>query len=340
MKIKTWNILLVIFILLASCKNDNGTIFVKSFEKEYFLESENVGPVGHFASPYLINQVDSLIFVADSKLYKKENFFVYVINIKTNKLVDSICPFGDGPEEFNYVTDIKVDKKKNIWFFDDMKKQLFYYTNSDIGTFKNLKSVYLPVNSFGMYKIGVLNDSTFVGSGNIENARLIYFDNNENIISNKGEYPKGVKVSWAEAQLDYNYATKNIVLAYNIFDIIQIFNQDGDLIKTLRVKSKDNLKTKELSNGKVDYNICYYSVLTTNGYIYALYAGKPLLQGDDSWRQGSYIQVFTIEGEPVCLYKLEDPIVGFTIDEENRIIYGINKFKDQPLTKYKLPQNE
>lgn len=238
------------------------------------------------------------------------------------------------------MTDIKVDKKKNIWFFDDMKKQLFYYTNSDIGTFKNLKSVYLPVNSFGMYKIGVLNDSTFVGSGNIENARLIYFDNNENIISNKGEYPKGVKVSWAEAQLDYNYATKNIVLAYNIFDIIQIFNQDGDLIKTLRVKSKDNLKTKELSNGKVDYNICYYSVLTTNGYIYALYAGKPLLQGDDSWRQGSYIQVFTIEGEPVCLYKLEDPIVGFTIDEENRIIYGINKFKDQPLTKYKLPQNE
>jgi len=323
-------------IIFSGCKSDNNDRYVEQFPEQFLLVGNEIGPENYFASPYLFNQIDSFLFIADSKLYKKNGHIVYVLNTRTYEVIDSLFYHGKGPEEFIYIIDIKVDREKNLWVFDDIKKQLSFFNYSDIGSFISLNQLHLPINSFGMYKFCVINDSLFVGSGNINDSRLIFFDKNENVVKKSGKYPYGVHYNTGEAQMVYNHKNKRIVLAYNLFDIIQIYNDKGDLLNTIRLKTKSSFKTKELSNDEYQYKICYHSLFTTDNYIYALYCGKKMIPGDDSWKQGNYIQVFTLDGHPYRVYKLNQPIVAFTVDEDSGIIYGINKFSNKPLTVFKI----
>jgi hypothetical protein len=330
---------IIIVFLFSECKRDINEIYFDKFPKELILNGREIGPEDYFASPYLINQIDTFLFISDSKLFKKNGFFVYVVNVSSNEIIDSLFYHGDGPGEFNYIIDIKVDANKNLWVFDDIKKQLSYFNYSDIGNFKNLNQLYLPVNSFGMYKFCVINDTLFVGSGNLSDARLIFFNKNGNIVKQTGVYPINVDFDLGEAQMAYNYKNKKIILSYNLFDIIQIYDDGGRVLKTIKFKSNDNIKTKKMSNGEIQYKICYHSLVTTDNFLYALYAGKKMVSGDDSWKQGSFIQVFTLDGNPYCLYKLDVPIVAFAVDEANGVIYGINKFSNRPLMIFNLKDN-
>lgn len=73
----------------------------------------------------------------------------------------------------------------------------------------------------------------------------------------------------------------------------------------------------------VDNNVVYYEALaSTPEGVYALYSGVPW--GDLEKKHSSIIEFYNWEGKPIKQFILEEPLSDFVVDENRKLIYGIN----------------
>lgn len=73
----------------------------------------------------------------------------------------------------------------------------------------------------------------------------------------------------------------------------------------------------------VDNNVVYYEALaSTPEGVYALYSGVPW--GDLEKKHSSLIEFYSWEGKPIKQFILEEPLSDFVVDENHKLIYGIN----------------
>lgn len=122
----------------------------------------------------------------------------------------------------------------------------------------------------------------------------------------------------------------SIVHSYLFKRRIDIYDTKTLELKTVigDVNHKENIMLGDFEN--VRYH--YINLVAGNKYFYALYSGENN-QGDS---RGNKIEVYDYNGNPILEYLFDIPPLLYTIDEENKMIYGFSNFHEDYLLSYKM----
>lgn len=143
-----------------------------------------------------------------------------------------------------------------------------------------------------------------------------------------------------------NSDKNRIIYAYNFFRQIHLFDLNGNLLRILKGKGKNDHKT---GNNMYDWmdnhqNANYYSpygVNTTDQYIYFIYLDGITI--DDSInnknKKRTLIEQYDWNGNPIRRIELDRTTSGaYLIDEDKNKIYLLTNEEDDPLYVYDLPK--
>lgn len=240
---------------------------------------------------------------------------------------------GNADDEFlnNFFRGQYYFNKKSdlvIWVCDDSKMNIKALNITQ--SLKEQKAVIdriIPTTSFAL-EVFVESDSTMIITRQaLENVDLIRY----NFITNKEESVKQLyntslpladmlcfSGSWSMTP-----DCRKLVGAMSALNQINICSADGT-DKEAFTTAKTFTSTKDaLDKDKLPVNLFYDKVITTNKYIYALYLGVSY-EEIESPENRSKIQIFDLGGNSIAELSLDRYIYSFTLDEEHKIIYGLD----------------
>lgn len=329
---------LLIAVAFMACSAPHNYENVEEFGLNDFIKTEKLeGHVLTFDSlimhPVDMQVIDSLLFVVDS--YDERHIQIY--NLKTKKKIGSRIYFGQGPNDMLQPVFVK-NGKKSVQLYDMATSCLFQY---DVKTFLETEAP-VPVRKTKLEKkaingVEVLGDKIY-GYSCMTDKQMYVFD----VLSGKKtfemiEFPQSdMSYSESEKMNAYymNFTTNGhdrIVACYCMTDLIRIYNSKGDLLKSIHGPEQFFSHFKEIHDGTVVTSLmdseknrdAYFSPVNVGDRFFVLYDGEKVnASGHDSLCD--YLYSFTWDGIPDKIYKLSEPISSFTVDVEERKVYGIS----------------
>lgn len=264
---------------------------------------------------------------------------------KTNyeKIIEGIT-IGDGPDQILTPTSLVVEDKE-FYIKDGSSKILKINIDSIL-----IKEQISPVEYISLPKTGeiflsfITHNDRFISNTYSKEKHFVEFNKNGKVLNYFGEYPKlevitEIPDNAYEFYWEGRYAmmNNNFIKVYIDIDKISIYDSIGNEINTTYSGKNSNHEAR-FQNGRLvnpDRRVCYKSVYTTKNRIFALYSGKYLSEISDV-TLGYEIHVFDESGIPIEQYHLASPVSDFCVDEDKKIIYGINYLEDSPIIVYSL----
>ena len=132
--------------------------------------------------------------------------------------------------------------------------------------------------------------------------------------------------------------TDRIFICYAHTDLIEIYDFSGNCLKRMRGPDQIDLAMEVVSTGggyaartvKGKTYKCYTYPVHAGDKVFVLYFGELM----EDYEQDSKIIVFDWNGKPLQMYELDIPLSTFTVDYENRIIYGISNSSEIRIIKF------
>jgi hypothetical protein len=187
---------------------------------------------------------------------------------------------------------------------------------------------------------------TLVIVNKTDEYQLTFFDPRDKTVVCKNYYDKlrGVDANSfvynTQIYDAYYSASKNIVIAYKYFQMIDIVSLNGTLLKRVKFETtKDKLPNFSRVNKRnvdmTETTVYYTFVYSTDNFFYALCwnSDKKDINKADS---NSEAHQFDWNGNLVNVFQFDMPVSYFCVDETNRIIYGIGYSKELDLGIYKF----
>lgn len=214
---------------------------------------------------------------------------------------------------------------------------------------EEIEGQYLPTDLYFTTNLNRLDDSIVIGQSTEEN-KGIYFTYNKKDKSKKWtkfkyhfRYPnKRYKDYSFLNSICVNPALKRIVVAFRYFDLIQIYNTQGELQNEICFsKLKKPLLSTIASCISPEASFYFLSISATAQYCYILRANKTgiELQKEEQNLSGELI-VIDWEGNIKNIYSVSSLLYAITIDATDTYLYAITKdYKDPEyayIQKYKL----
>lgn len=259
---------------------------------------------------------------------------VQIYNKNTLDYITSTCELGEGPGEVTRIGEIATSYNNNeFWMPDFAKLQAFKFEIDSLLIDKDYKpQVSIPIrNDFFLTRFSVLSDSVAIGSGlevlssGTFRISLGKWDLEKNETKKIGyEHPKLVGKR-TNASFNYSHKQSLMALSYFNYDILSVFDKDGNL--QYNIKRKNELIEE---NRKLRF---FGPVNITSNYIIASYSGKPAFKRDINQRpegvQPSKLLFFGLNGKLEKVIETGFGIISFTIDEDNKRI--ICSFSDREI---------
>lgn len=343
MKLPWLYIILVLMMCTLSCvTNSEKENYLRKFKFNKALKGEFIGPLNYFLSPSKIAINDSLLIISDNGNKSLLHFY----NINNDKTEATYGRKGRGPGEFQVLElNRSIDNKGILWLNDPVLKKVekfkidsFLVTDNYTPTKKFLLSPELNI----VYNAEPVNDTLIVGTSTNGKGRIFFLNPEKNKFRYKDHFPK-VERNFTEKQKGYIYynwiATKpdktKIVSALYHIGQIDILDLSGNVLQSMTLGNAESPKMFSDSESKIisdGTTFFYKDIFASDKFIYVLFDGDK--NKDDELRYADEIHVFDWEGNPVYLYTLDVPISFFTVDEENKIFYGIRNFENQSIIKF------
>lgn len=325
-------------LTFMSCSNFHYYENVEKIGVNDFIKTENLdGHVLTFDSlvmrPVDMQVIDSLLFVVD--LYDEKHIQIY--NMKTKKKLGSRIYFGQGPNDMLQPVFVK-NSKKSIRLYDMATSYLFQY---DVKSFLETE-VPVPISKTKLEKKGINNvevmGDKIYGYSFITDKQMSVFDaqSGEKVFE-MVEFPQS-NISYSDSERKdafyMNFTTDEhdrIVVCYCMTDLIRIYNSKGDVLKSIHGPGQFFSYFKEIHDGTVVTSLmdneknrdAYFSPINVGDRFFVLYDGEKVnAPGHDSLCE--YLYSFTWDGIPDKIYKLSEPISSYTVDVEERKVYGIS----------------
>ncbi len=338
MKIKA---IVLCLLFLVACTTDDGyeTIIVKEFLKDTTLIGEiiDIFPVPHCPENILI--LDSLLIFKNGDMC--DGLFFYVYDKNSHNHLGSFGNRGRGPNEFLSIkTNGQYSLTNNsisIWVQDRLGLKLINIARSletkEIVVDDEL--LYISREFHPIIDVFLLSNGDFTGKSLNQTGRLFYYDKENNQTSYIEYFPKVRRLPFDENMIDNLYIgptrisndNSKIVSALELFKRIDVFTAETDhLFSIVFDDSPENPDFFINSNDPIPGTLMhfYYDLFLTENYIYALNINMSEDKLNREVDTGySEIHVFSWEGEPVALYRLNHLIYSVTIDEENDYLYGL-----------------
>jgi len=339
---KTKSIVLFLLFIVA-CKTDNEleTIIIK--EKDFQNDETIIGEYVEISPvplcPENILIIDSLLIIKNGDMCDDDFFYLY--NKNNNNFFSSFGKRGRGPNEFLSVKMggqyLKNDSTIKIWVHDRRGFKLINI-NRSIETkkiFIDDKLLYISRDFHPIIDAFLLPNGDIVGKSLSQSGRLFYHNTYNDSTRWVEYFPKVRKLPFDENMKDNLYIgptrishdNSRIVSALELFKRIDVFTAKTDHLFSLAFDdSPENPDFFINPDDPIPSNLMhyYYDLFLTEKYIYALninISEGELNKGMDSGY--SELHVFSWEGKPITLYRLNHLIYSITIDEDDGYLYGL-----------------
>lgn len=346
---KQFNLLFLAFVaLLASCntnkpKYENATSFTYTdFKNQKDLKATTL----EFDS-LIMRAVDLVAF--DSILITiemgKENIF-HVYNMKTKKHINQSIKRGQGPKDMIYPEFMNSDANC-LRVFDLQTSTVYEYGVQDFITNPTPSPTKRTKLENQVFTMAQQVDNKIFGNAYYGvDEQLYVFDLNGKKTGTIIDYPATPFPQTDIEKMDgfYKKFTSNdkdkLALCYYMTDLIEIYNLDGTLQKRIHGPEQFFTHFKEFRDGPVvgsspteggrDAFMCPKNV---GDEFFVLYNGGFI---DEPNHSSSSNQLFSFswDGRPQTIYNLDDPIYHFSVDSENKKIYGISITPEYHVVEY------
>lgn len=347
MKIQNSYILLIaLLILTVSCshleKNVSKYHDATSIEYDDFAVDQNLLGTVFLSEKDVLKPLG--IYVCDTLLVtmnpmEKKLFHLFSLNSK--KEVGKRISAGQGPNQMIRPSIIKFDDEQII-IFDVATFTLFTYDTRDFILNENtlpLDRKKINLQAYG--EIGLLSNG-LVGSTYNPKNQFIKFDNDGNNIMEFGHYPIVTDLSYTDDEkleaFKSSFATNmkdRIAVCYKWTDLIEIFDQNGELKKRIHGPEHSYAHFREFRNGNAiaaspdkDNKDAYFFPHNAGEDFFVLFSGKVLNSNATRQELPNRILVFNWDGTPQKIYSLDQGIINFAVDSVNKKIYGISSYPE------------
>lgn len=332
-------------VLLQSCINSTSAGFQINEEEEIKGRPLHVIDTTLFRYPFRVRQKDSTLYVLD---LHARNHYCFRLSYPNLKFEESFASKGNGPEEFLSVENIRLNNRGMVYLLDANKEAISIYSLKEDSVLKKVK---LPKELMRSLDFALLNDSLFAVTDYTGKYRIHIVDDNGNIqqqlfrIPTKKEKDSNISdVALAQAWrsfIDYNPNNKILAIATQLGQVIEIYDlKTNKIINILYGKFGEPKFAYQGGNAIPNGIMGYSDIHVGNDAIYTIFWGTSFkdIQKDpfNIPQGGNIIQVFSLEGKPLKQYILDRYITGFSINENNGKLIGLDVNNEQQLIEYQL----
>ncbi len=350
---KNYLIILFFFLLIACQKKQmDNVILIREFPENKSIKGEYLTFESEPLMIGKITMIDSLFIVQNAGDPHAPLFNVY--HKESYKLLASFGRRGNGPNEFynQMPTGVGqyeiIDHSICMWVRDGFICKLINLSKSILNKKTVIeKKIKTPKSVFIGLDVLILPNDNLFGTSMSQKGRFFYYDSETKETNWIRYFPEVKNPPIKEQQMHNLYVSSTkinkdgniIVSALIYFKRIDVFNNNAELQFSLVFEDSPTDPAFSISDRPKSFMRYYRDVYISKNKIYALNLERSEGEILEDKYKTSEVHVFTLEGKPVCNYKLDHIMGAFTIDEENGNIFGITMSEDRERTqiiKYKL----
>lgn len=325
-------------ILMASCSQEKkiyaDAVFVdyKDFKGVQDLKAEVLDLDDMPLAPIQLNMCDTILMAMNSRAAK----MVHVMDLKSKKKISEHISIGQGPNEMLIPRFVENDGG-GVQVSDLQTSIVMKYDLPDLLKEEEpvaTERIQLGKRAFG--EVRLLCDDYISPS---RNPSFLFYKFNEKgeVIDSIGNYPEfGWEVTDMEKidMFAFSFATNfkdRIAVCYNWTDLIDIYDEKGNLHKRIHGPKHFISKFKEVNDGKVVSSMsvkgesrdAFFSPVNVNDEFWVLFSGKSETEENYSIL-ANQIFVYGWDGTPKKIFNLDQGVFSISVDKKNRKIYGIS----------------
>ena len=318
---------MIVFLLTVSCKRQ--VVITKEFPSISELRANilKVNEVFKFGKIY---KLKDYVVISD-RAENVESFF-YVYRYPNFEFLYSFGKKGNGPSTYLMPTPFNRTPD-NYFSFRDHGKDIFAtYLLTDTAAVLSCEGDMKPTEQYAFAdEINQMADSLFIR----KELWNIYTNEIMDTIPNIFDLEKTMGSDYHPNYDEFIMSSRNerFVQCYLFIDAIDIGSIRNNRIhmdKHIGMESPPEFHLTNKMGGRygvafLSNKMYYEGVSCGDKYVYALYAnvamGHFVVQPSD---RSSLVEVYSWDGEPVALFKLNKSLQDFFVDEERKVMYGIN----------------
>ena len=332
--------IILFLIVLVACSDKNGS----NYQDATIIEYKDFASIQKLVGKVFLSDKEVLkpmrVYVCDTILVtmnpmEKKLFHLFDLNSK--RKIGQRISLGQGPNEMIRPSIIKFDENQII-IFDVASFTLFTYDTADFIS----KEITLPVErrtlelqAYG--EIGMLADCLIGSTYNPKN-QFVKFNNAGNKVGEFVYYPVVTDLSYTDDEkleaFKFSFVTNmkdRIAVCYKWTDLIDIYDQNGQLRKRIHGPEHSYARFKEFHNGDAiaatpdkENKDSYFFPYNVGDDFFVLFNGKPWNPDAKEMELPDRIFVFGWDGSPQKIYSLNQGIINFAVDKLHKKIYGIS----------------
>ncbi len=331
----------ITIFLISSCKYSEHDYSVVDFPLPVQLKSQNITLMGVLSDPKEIIILDSVYVVKDSK----SEFILHIFSLDNHEYLGGFIRRGRGPSEEILIQSISRAADNSLFYktlnsltlaqfspkTKSMESIMIYEVPVDALTVAyplNGRKVLgwnynLHENEFLLYN-PLDNQYSDFGNGFPQTGKNLTLEENHRLFSNK--------------QMTIKPDKQKFATAYMSFPMIRVFNsKDGKLINEFNKAQEQDFPKAMINRNATQDEIKelvenYFTVTSTDQYIYALYSGKTkgelypdlFTPNFSPLDFGNEIHVWDWEGNPVKKISLDQMIFSFDVCLKDSTILAIS----------------
>jgi hypothetical protein len=350
----------IIFWLVAtlvgcSTKNQNEWNTFDDFPVTINLSTQKIHtePVLYSVGGMVL--LDSVLITVD---LKADTFF-RVFKLPLFEHIGGFVAKGQGPNEETFIDPFIKPIFENKFLFQGLTSMNLAKFNNYTNNLEIVKRIDLPSS------LMLLNDAIILGDSVIGN-RPAFFEDDANesfigyhIVDNKffefgGKFPFVKKNLDPSFNNDFfgNYLTikpdgSAFASVYYFFPILRIYNRNGKIINEVRFNNGQRfpyafIEKEPTMSDRMEVMQNYFSIKSTNNFIYAMYIGKKEGEMEEGWpnNRSNEIHVWDWDGNPIKRILLDKKIFAFDVEKNDKFLIASSLESLDAFFKYDLKENK
>lgn len=346
------SILLLLFLFLfISCKTKykeyaDNVLPYSRFPQEKELKGEVIElDTALFRYPFRIRIEGDKAIVMDLHGF---DYYGHLFQYPSFRYLSSFGRRGDSPTEMLSMENFRLHNHI-LWTLDANKSELTRLDFSSSGdSLLREETVALDEDILRPLDFAIYNDTTFVIPDYSGESRFMKVSCEGKLIEKIGAIPTTNEKALQEARpalaqawrsfLDYNPRNSILAAVTQLGEVVEVYNLK-DSTHVIRIGEHDEPEFKISDGYGMPTGIMGFSdVQVTDCAIYAVFHGTPFKEiarlSGSLPDGGKYIYVFSLKGEPLCKYILDQYIYGIYVDETTKTIMATDVNSDQPILKF------
>lgn len=345
MRRELYLLLFLFFLLNQGCIHWHKAEFQFNEEEKITGTSISVSDSVSFCYPFRIRQEGSYMYVMD--MHAKD-YYCYKLSRSGIGPIKSFAHVGNGPDDCLSIENIRVRSDGHVYLLDANKGRISIHETRK-GDF--IKQINLSKDLIRCLDFDLIDDSLFVIPNYSGKYRINIVDHNGEVKKQLFKIPLKTRrddhvsdIALAQAWrsfIDYNPNNGILAMATQLGQVIEIYNlKTNETVNILYGKFGEpkfiNQNGYAIPNGIMGYSDVYVG----SDAIYAVFWGTSFKDiqkhSFNTVEGGNIIQVFSLTGKPMKQYTLDRHITGFSIDEENKKLMGLDVNNNQQIIEYQL----